>query len=138
MTVADSELRIYQDVYTALAPIAPASGGNIKLFALQAPSVETAAWATPPYIVYRLQSDITSKGYRSDVMLSTLLAVSVVMSDPSDASALITAVRDQLHDRYVEYTTPQPYKLRYRWVGTQPLIGTVPYISVQLYRVLVG
>jgi len=132
------EQQIYQDVYATLSPVAPVEGGNRKLFAVQAPAVEVSPWLAPPYIVYRLQTDAADRGYQTDVVIQTVLAVNIVALTTDDIAMYGTAVYTALNGRQVVDVTPQFHRIRYQWLATQPLFGAAPFLSVQLYRVLVS
>lgn len=132
------EQRIYQDVYATLSPVAPVEGGNRKLFAVQAPAVEVSPWLAPPYIVYRLQTDVVDRGYRTDTVIQTILAVNIVANTTDEIALYGTAVYTALQDRRVVSATPQYHRIHYRWSATQPLLGPAPFFSVQLYRVTVS
>jgi hypothetical protein len=136
--IAFAEQLIYRDMYGALKPIAPMSGTNVKLFAVQAPAIDTVPWATPPYIVYRLQSDVLDKGYSIDAVVTTVANVSIIAPSTDELERYAHAVYTQLNKRIITETTPDLHHIRYRWLGTQPLIGLFPMQSVQLYRVVVS
>lgn len=136
--IAFAEQLIYRDVYTTLQPVAPTSGTNVKLFAVQAPATDTVPWAVPPYIVYRLQSDALDREYRSDTVVATILAVRLVAPSTTDLETYVSSVYTRLQGRVSAVSSPVHHTIRYRWMGTQPLSGMTPVQSVQMYRVVVS